>query len=244
MGHGEQLAAGVMVKKIFTTITLAMLFATPAAAQDFAAGWQAYERGDYAAALKEWRTLADRGDAHGQTALGHAYKTGRGVPQDYTEAARWYRLAADQGDATAQYFLGVLYNLGEGVPQDYAEALRWYRLAADQGDADAQNALGYAYDTGQGVPQDHIEAVRWYRLAANQGDATAQSNLGYAYEIGAGVPQDFVSAYMWTDLSCLLANEIACRSLDEVATRMTAADISEAHRRAHVCLESDYRDCD
>ncbi len=33
---------------------LAVMLALPVAAQDFQKGWEAYERGDYATALREW----------------------------------------------------------------------------------------------------------------------------------------------------------------------------------------------
>ncbi len=62
---------------------------------------------DYATALKEWRPLAEQGDAGAQNILGLMYATGEGVPQDNNEAVRWYRLAAEQGDDRAQYILGM-----------------------------------------------------------------------------------------------------------------------------------------
>jgi len=133
---------------------------------DFDAGWRAYERGDYATALREWLPLAQQGDADAQRNLGLMYEKGEGVPQDYAQAVQWYRWAAEQGHANAQFFLGRMYNKGEGVPQDYAQGVQWYRRAAEQGNADAQNNLGLMYDTGQGVPQDYQQAYFWYNLAA------------------------------------------------------------------------------
>jgi len=46
-------------------LALALLPGT-AVAQDFAAGRSAYEAGDYAAALQEWRPLAEQGHALAQ----------------------------------------------------------------------------------------------------------------------------------------------------------------------------------
>ena len=89
-------------------------------------GMDAYERGDYDTALKEWRPLAERGNEAAQANLGFMYAKGQGVPQDDQEAVRWSRLAAEQGDAVAQCNLGVMYNKGQGVPQDYQEAARWF----------------------------------------------------------------------------------------------------------------------
>ncbi len=92
----------------------------------------AYQPGDYATALREWRPLAERGNAKAQFNLGVMYRIGEGVPQDDAEAARWYSKAAEQGDANAQNNLGVMYRIGLGVPQDYAHAHMWFNLAASK----------------------------------------------------------------------------------------------------------------
>ena len=82
-------------------VGLALVLAAPAAGQDFNKGLEAYGRGDYATALREWRPLADAGYAVAQYNVGVMYRHGRGVPQDHAEAVKWYRLAAAQGDANA-----------------------------------------------------------------------------------------------------------------------------------------------
>lgn len=78
----------------------------------FNKGLDAYNAGDYQAALTEWRPLADQGHSSAQLNLGVMYDNGEGVPQDDSEAAKWFRLAADQGDADAQYNLGIMYDNG------------------------------------------------------------------------------------------------------------------------------------
>jgi len=95
-------------------------------------GLKAFKRDDYVTAFKEWKPLADQGDATAQNNLGVMYTKGRGVPQDVAEAGRWYRLAAVQGHATAQFNLGILYGKGQGVLQDYIQAHMWASLAAAQ----------------------------------------------------------------------------------------------------------------
>ena len=102
---------------------------------DFETGFDALNRGDYATALREWRPLAEQGDAEAQNLLGIMYFNGEGVEQDNVEAVRWYRLAAEQGLANAQYNLGLMHDNGLGVAEDYVEANRWFRLAAKQGNA-------------------------------------------------------------------------------------------------------------
>ena len=153
-----------------TILSLALAFGAGAAlAQDFQKGFAAYNAGDYATALKEWRPLAEQGDAAAQGNIGFMYENGKGVLQDYAEAVKWYRLAAEQGHANSQKSVGFMYTKGKGVLQDYAEAMKWYRLAAKQGDADAQNNIGVRYENGEGVLQDNVRAHMWYNIAAANG---------------------------------------------------------------------------
>ena len=71
----------------------------------------AYQRHDYATALRLLQPYAAQGDASAQYNLGLMYEKGLGVPQDYNEAVKLYRLAAAQGNAPAQS------NLGSMLPQ-------------------------------------------------------------------------------------------------------------------------------
>ena len=43
----------------------------------------AYKKGDYATALREWEPLANQGDADAQFSLGVMYANGEWVPQNY-----------------------------------------------------------------------------------------------------------------------------------------------------------------
>ena len=144
------------------------------------AGWDegkaAYDRGDYATAMRQWRPLAEQGNADAQFYLGFMYALGQGVPQDHAEAAKRYRTAAAQGDAEAQFYLGVAYGRGRGVTQDYAKSAKWFRLAAEQGFALGQNNLGVVYQVGRGVPQDYVQAHMWYNLATIRSEEAAIKN--------------------------------------------------------------------
>jgi TPR repeat protein len=68
---------------------------------DFNKGVHAYERGDYATALREMTPLAGQGDANAQFYLGFMYSKGQGVEKNLTEAMKWYRKAAEQGNENA-----------------------------------------------------------------------------------------------------------------------------------------------
>jgi uncharacterized protein len=93
-----------------------------AARADFQDGLKAAQSGDFATALREWRSLAEQGLANAQYNLGLTYGNGRGVLQDDREAVKWWRKAAEQGNAIAQMNLGANYARGEGVPQDFIRA--------------------------------------------------------------------------------------------------------------------------
>lgn len=122
-------------KRISTALVLLAVgfVGAPVLAQDFDKGMAAYQSGDYATALEEWRPLAEWGHAEAQINMGLIYGFGDGVPQDYAEAVIWYRLAAEQGDADAQTILGEYYVAGDGVIQDDVYAHMWFNLSASQG---------------------------------------------------------------------------------------------------------------
>ena len=228
--------------KHILAVLLLLTLAAPAWGQDFDRGMQAYERGDYATALREWRPLANQSNASAQFNLGQMYSNGKGVVQDYAEAVKWYRKAAEQGYADAQFFLGGMYYKGEGVTQDYAEAVRWYRKAAEQGHAAAQFNLGSMYYVGLGVPRDYAKAAKWHRKAAEQGHASASFILGTMYLAGEGVPQDYVQAHMWFNLLVSRSPPGKSRgsvveTREMVAKFMTPAQIAEAQRLAREWME-------
>ena len=66
---------------------------------DFQKGLGAAQSGDFATALREWRHLAEQGDADAQYYLGLMYMVGQGVPRDYKTGFKWYTLSAEQGRA-------------------------------------------------------------------------------------------------------------------------------------------------
>jgi TPR repeat protein len=78
------------VKRILTALVLGISLLVASGgfvyAQDFNKGVEAYEKGDYATALREWSALAEQGNAIAQWSLGVMYQNGQGVTQDYKEA--------------------------------------------------------------------------------------------------------------------------------------------------------------
>jgi TPR repeat protein len=135
-------------------------FVLPAWA-DFETAMDAYNRKDYATALREWQAQAKQGDADAQDFLGTLYFKGWGVPQDYTKARQWWEKAAAQGSASAQSDLALLYANGLGGSQDLVQAYMWYSLAAGNG---YEIATGYRNDLAkQMTPAQIAEAQRLAR---------------------------------------------------------------------------------
>jgi TPR repeat protein len=157
-------------------IVLALAFsAAPVSAGKWEDGIAAHSRGDYAEAVRLWRTLAEQGNVWAQNGLGWMYKNGEGVPQDYAEAVKWYRMAAEQGFELAQSNLADMYAKHEGGLWDRVEMEKWYRRAAEQGYDEAQLDLGNMYKNGEGVPQDYVLSYMWLNLAAAQGNEVAKA---------------------------------------------------------------------
>ena len=84
---------------ICLTLVLSLGITGAAWSADFQKGAAAAQSGDYATALREWKPLAEQGNADAQNNLGLMYREGQGVPQDYKTAVKWYQRAAEQGDA-------------------------------------------------------------------------------------------------------------------------------------------------
>jgi len=101
----------------------------------------AYDRANYASALKVWLPQAKRGDPQAQVTLGEIYESGMGGGlADPQLAFRWYKKAADQGNSRALLNLGNLYEKGLGVKKDLKLALNYYRKASGLDQTDLEFA--------------------------------------------------------------------------------------------------------
>ncbi len=98
-----------------------VVLAAPAWA-GFDEGQAAHQRGDYATALREFRVLAEQGDASAQNNLALMYGDGQGVTQDYVQAHMWFNLAGARGDKEAAKNRDIVAKLM--TPAQIAEAQR------------------------------------------------------------------------------------------------------------------------
>jgi TPR repeat protein len=161
---------------------LASLAAAPALAEVKAgdvksggvkAGVEAWSAGNYAAAVQQWRPLADKGDADAQFNLAQAYKMGRGVPEDLGKAEELYGKAAAQGHVQASDTYGLmLFQRGERQ-----KAMPYLRSSAARGDARAEYILGVAHFNGDIVEKDWVRAYALVSMAQRAGLPQAANAL-------------------------------------------------------------------
>ncbi|QCB56894.1 sporulation protein [Sphingopyxis sp. PAMC25046] len=148
------------------------MLAVPAHA-DVKDGVDAWQAGNYQAAVAEWRPLAIAGDADAQFNLGQAYKLGRGVPTDLGQAEAWYRRAAKQGHLQAEDNLGlVLFTANRRE-----EAMAFITRSAARGEPRAQYVLGTAHFNGDLAAQDWPRAYALTKRASDAGLAIASARL-------------------------------------------------------------------
>jgi uncharacterized protein len=118
-------------------VVLLAFMPASAMAADCHMAQEAYASGDYAAALAQWRELADKGHAHSQLMIGSLYFNGEGVAQDYAQAERWFERAANQGSADAALQLAQMYATGTGVAQDARLSKSWSARAGELASSDS-----------------------------------------------------------------------------------------------------------
>lgn len=210
-----------------TTLLLVALIALPCAAHaGLNEGLAAYDRAEYATALRELTPLAHKGSASAQYRLGKIFNLGQGVPPNKKEAAKWFYLAAKQGLAQAQGALGYLCLVGEGVSQNSDLALQWTRKAALQGDATAQFNLSVMYGEPYGIQKNPAESLKWLRRAADQRKVEALNALGASYAQGkGGVTKNPVFAYALFATSAGRGDVAAAAEQQTLETGMSANDL-------------------
>ena len=107
-------------------------------------------------------------------------------------------------------------------------------------------AIAQDYDAGLKAAQagDFQTALKEWKPLADQGHADAQHNLGVMYANGEGVLQDNVTAHMWFNIAGANGAEFGRDNREKIERKMTPADISEAQKRARICMASNYTDCE
>ena len=159
--------------RIFSVAAVALALVAAPAAATVRDGVDAWQKGDYASAVAQWKGPAAAGDADAQFNLAQAYKLGRGVPLDLGVAQSWFRKAAEQGHEQAQANLGlILFQQG-----DRAGAMPWLQKSADRGEPRAQYVVGTALFNGDLLARDWPRAYALMTQAAASGLPQAKASL-------------------------------------------------------------------
>lgn len=195
-------------------VTTAGLTSIPALA-DVKDGVDAWSRGEYSTAIREWKGPAERGDPDAQFNLAQAYRMGRGVELDLPKAEQLYQQAASRGHLQAADNYGLLlFQRGER-----SKAMPYIHAAADRGDSRAQYVLGLAYFNGDNVPKDWVRAYALVSLAHQSGLPQA---IGARSQMDEHIPLEQRQA------SVTLASELAARAEATRARQVAAANLGGA----------------
>lgn len=166
------MATGSQLSKIALAALALSLMATPAVA-DVKAGVDAWGRGEYEGAVKQWRDPALKGDADAQFNMGQAYKMGRGVKTDLNVALDWYKKAAAQGHLQASDSYGHLLHYQGKIP----ESLPYLQTSSDRGDPRAQYLLATELFNGVHIQKDWVRAYALMTRASSAGMGPASRSL-------------------------------------------------------------------
>ena len=215
---------------------MALVFAVPVAADDFADAKQAFDAKQYGKAISLLRPLAEKGDPRAQYLLGYANLSSKGVHEKQTEY--WLRKAVAQDHTPAFALLG---NVLMHKDRSATRGLPLLKVAVRRGDPGAQVALGMHYFMGRpGIPVNMAESKRLLLLAADQKYKGAFLFLSMWYASDQGKMPDYIELLKWTIIdtrigigSGIFADTYRARALKH----LNHAQIAEAKRRAAAWLK-------
>jgi len=178
------------------------------------------------------RKAALAGDARAVYELANRASDGSSSSRDPKLALRLFERAAVAGLPPAQFRLANMFEKGIGTTRDISLARVWYGRAAERGNAKAMHNLAVLYAEGVNGKPDYATATEWFRRAAELGVRDSQYNLAILLGRGLGAPADLGQSYLWFAVSAAQGDEDAGRKRDEVAGRLSAADLSTAKAAA------------
>ena len=151
----------------------------------------AFNRKDYATALRLWRPLAERGNAAAQSNLGVMYVTGRGVRKNNVLAYMWFNIANEKTnrDRVASMMTRAQIAKAQRLSRKWkAKQGRGARDRPWQGDADARVAAIARGRLPQGSPaRYHVHCPALSALCGSMPDMRARGPGG-GRDTGGGGP--------------------------------------------------------
>lgn len=169
-------------------------------AEALAAAKAAYEKEDYAEAIKQYTLAAEHNSGEAMLRLGEMYERGTGTAEDPDKAFLWYRKASNaasvqEGGENCLRICWEQYQRYTGRQED--KALLWLTRAVDLGNDDARYLCGTRYENGVGTPVDQARALWFYQTAADRGYVEAQFKCGLFYSRGLGTEKDPARGLAW-----------------------------------------------
>jgi len=222
------------IKVLLFVLTLLASFSVLSQGNDLEKGIYELNRGEFKAAIAQFRPLVSEGYAPAQYQMALVYQHGYSVPKDGMKAFELFTLSAEQNYPDAQFELALLYSAGKLVKKDLKKAFELTHKAAQSGLPYAQFNLAVMYANGAGVKQDDFKASRWYKNAANQNYALAQFNLALLYSEGKGVEKSTDLSYIWNTIAAWngYPNAEKSRLMDEreLSVRKIEENIEKANK--------------
>lgn len=155
---------------------------------------------DYVTALEWYRKGADLRDPDSYWALGNAYESGKGVPENHCKAFEYYLQGAKLGEPYSMRETGVAYYEGNIIEQDKEKAYPFLKGAYEKGKKGEKCGyyLSQYYFNGEIVeknPEKGVEILEDicsdYNPIFDDGEAEL---LLYCYENGVGTPVNYEAA--------------------------------------------------
>ena len=259
------------MKKLATTLclTIAILLESVGISwsDELGRAHGAYKQGDYALALKEFQTYAERGNSEAQYYLGVMYLKGIGLKNQkdpksvkniLDKGIRWINTSVQQNNPDALGVLASFYERGFSLYQkDLKKAFELRTKAAETGDALSIYNLGEAVLRGLGTSQNTNDAIILFETAASKKLPTAMFNLGVIF-YNEPEFKDLIKSFMWFDLVTLwdsnedvynlsgkfkIIREKASSNKKLIERELTKKQISSARNFSIECVHRNYKGC-
>jgi uncharacterized protein len=226
---------------IRTVICFLTIWVAPLSWGDsFSRGLVAAQAGNYPSALQEWLPLADEGDATAQFYVGRLYAIGvANLPPDCEKGVDYLKKAADQGHSKAKEYLDRIKNVDQPSPE---VACEFEKRGLERAVVDLFNWISTSlFPASTKASEYDLDGLRMMAEMFQVPDF--YNELGKRYAVGKEVMQDYVKAHCWFNLASAQGHPEAAKNRDDLANRMTAADVSTAQQLARESLGNGQLKC-
>jgi TPR repeat protein len=137
---------------------------------------QAFDNGDYQAAYRIFKPLAEKGHMGAAYMMGLNYKFGNVDPVDSAKAVEWFEKGLRVSHPGSMYHLSWNMRNGSGTQKDFQGGVELLKQAAHRGHLTAINDFGGDILNGN-YKASTAEGIAYIMIAADHGERTAVDNL-------------------------------------------------------------------